>query len=65
MLLRVVQQRLCRWGMHQWQDLNLPQQPAVQICRVCNAIKVPVATTATVISLEESVDSSKELKHEA
>jgi len=63
MLLRVVQQRLCRWGMHQWQ--SLPKQPAVQICRVCNAIKVPVATTATVISLEESVDSSKELNHEA
>jgi len=49
--------------MHQWQ--SLPKQPAVQICRVCNAIKVPVATTATVISLEESVDSSKELNHEA
>lgn len=65
MLLRVVQQRLCRWGMHQWQSLPNQPQPAVQICRVCNAIKVPVATTATVIRLEEPVDSSKELEHEA
>jgi len=63
MLLRVVQQRLCRWGMHQWQ--SLPKQTAVRISRVCGAIKVPVATTATVISLEESVDNSKELNHEA
>ena len=63
MLLRTVQQRLCQWGMHQWR--RLPEQPDVQVCRICGALKVPVATTATVISLEQSVDSSKELEHEA